>query len=67
MHVLSFERVTFEEERQQEADFWANKSVAERVKAGWDLAEYDLFQRRRNDEQAERAAITFRRVEQSWR
>lgn len=67
MHVISFERVTFEEDRLQEAEYWAKKSIAERVKAGWDLAENDLFRHRRENEQTERAAVTFCRVEQSWR
>lgn len=67
MEVLSFEKVTFAEDELRETEFWASKSIAERVKAGWDLAENNLVQRQVDHGCEESAAITFCRVERTWR
>ena len=39
----SVERVTREEGLLREAEYWASRTMAERVKAGWDLAENNLL------------------------
>lgn len=67
MQVLSFEKVTFAEDERREAEFWASKTIAERVKAGWDLRESNLVQRQAEHGCEESAAITFCRVERTWR
>lgn len=59
-------RVTFEEERELEAEFWASKSIAERVIAGWTLAENNLLPRER-DELEKRAGWTVRRIPRGGR
>lgn len=61
---LSVERVRFDEDRLKEARFWASRSIAERVIAGWELAD-ENFRLREDDEPTERAAITLRRVPRS--
>ena len=38
-------RVTHEEGRERDRVFWAGKSIAERVIAGWALAEGDVLTR----------------------
>ena len=67
MQVLSFETVTFAEAELRERELWASKTIAERVKAGWDLAENNLLQRQVEHGCEESAAITFRRVACPWR
>jgi hypothetical protein len=67
LRVISFERVTFAEDRLREAQFWATKTIAERVIAGWELADDELIQRRREDEPEKRAIVTFCRVERPKR
>ena len=64
IQFLSVERVRFDEDRHKEAQFWASKSVAERVIAGWDLAD-ETFRLREADEPKGRAAVTLRRVSRS--
>ncbi len=54
-------RVAHDEDRRLEAEYWASRSMAERVIAGWELAEGDLFLRE-NDEPEKRTAWTLRRV-----
>jgi hypothetical protein len=61
---LSVERVRFDEDRLKEAQFWASKSIAERVIAGWELAD-ENFRLRDADEPKRTAAITLRRVPRS--
>jgi hypothetical protein len=61
---LSVERVRFDEDRQKEADFWGSKSIAERVIAGWELADDD-FRLRETNEPTGRTAFTFRRISRS--
>ena len=65
--IKSVSRVTFEQDRLEEATYWASKSIAERVKAGWDLAEDNLFQRKQEHEPERRTTITFRSVERGRR
>jgi hypothetical protein len=67
LRCISFERVTFAEDRLLQAQYWAKKTIAERVIAGWDLADDNLMQRGSTDEPEKRAAITFRRVERGER
>ena len=67
LKVLSFERVTFAEDRLREAQFWATKSIAERVIAGWELADDDLIRRKHEHEPEKRTAVTFRRVKRGTR
>lgn len=66
IQCLSFKRVTFEQSRQEEAEYWATKTVAERVIAGWKLADERLVDLT-GHEPAKRTTITFQRVPQSWR
>ena len=54
-------RVTHEEERKVEAEYWASRSIAERVIAGWVLAEDDLLTGE-HDEPEKRTAWTLLRV-----
>ena len=54
-------RVTHEEERRLEAEYWASRSMAERVIAGWALAEDNLLSGEQ-DEPEKRAGWTLRRV-----
>jgi hypothetical protein len=61
IHFTGIQRVSHEEDRQREADYWSKKTIAERVIAGWELAENDLVQRDHH-EQAERPAFTLRRI-----
>ena len=65
--IKSVSRVTFKQDRLDEAHYWASKSIAERVKAGWDLAEDNLFQRKQEHEPEKRTTITFRSVERARR
>lgn len=65
IEVLSFEKVTFAEDERREVEFWASKTIAERVKAGWNLAENNLVQRVEHGCE-ESAAITFCRVQRPW-
>ena len=60
------ERVGFEQDMRNEAAFWSKRSMAERVIAGWKLAEDDLLRKVPDDSQG-RATISVRRVRRSWR
>jgi hypothetical protein len=60
------ERVTHEEDRLREAQYWAKRTIAERVIAGWALADDNLMPRG-EDEPQKRTAITFRRVTEGGR
>jgi hypothetical protein len=62
----SIERVSFAEDRVREARYWAERSMAERVVAGWALADGDLTLRE-SDEQEKRTGITLRRVARGGR
>jgi hypothetical protein len=64
INFLSVERVRFDEDRLKEAQFWAPRSIAERVIAGWELAD-ENFRLRETDEPTGRAVITLRRVPRS--
>lgn len=55
------DRVTRNDDRLREARFWAARSMAERVIAGWALAEDNLI-RPEEDESQKRAGITLRRI-----
>jgi hypothetical protein len=66
IQFTKIERVRFDEDRQKEAAFWAQRSIAERVLAAWDLADDDLFAGERHEPEAG-AAFSLRRVSQSWR
>lgn len=66
IQFTKLERVRFDEDRQREAEFWATRSIAERVLAAWDLAENDLFAGERHEPKAG-AAFSLCRVSQSWR
>ena len=65
--IKSVSRVTFKQDRLDEAQYWASRTIAERVKAGWDLAEDNLFQRKQEHEPEKRTTITFRSVERARR
>ena len=65
--IKSITRVTFEQDCVEEARFWASKTLAERVEAGWDLAEDNLFHRKQEHEPEKRTTITFRGVERGKR
>ena len=54
-------RVTHDEDRKLEAEFWASKTIAERVIAGWALAQGDL-RRQEEDEPENRTGWTLRRI-----
>ncbi len=54
-------RVTHDEDRLREARFWATRTIAERVAAGWTLAENNLT-RGDDHEPEKRTTITLRRV-----
>ena len=60
------ERVSFEDDLRKEAEFWAKRSMAERVLAGWQLAEDDLLRKASDDPQG-RTTFSVRRVRRSWR
>ena len=53
--------LTDSEKQRREAEFWASKSMAERVIAGWELAERSLTQEER-DELQKRTGWTLVRV-----
>ena len=61
IRFTAIERVTHDEDRVREARFWASRSIAERVIAGWELAENNLLGRD-DDEPEKRTGITLRRV-----
>ncbi len=63
---LSCTRVTYEQSRQQEAEYWAAKTMAERVIAGWELADEKLVDLTGHEPQKP-TGIAFFRVPQSWR
>ena len=65
--IKSVSRVSFEQDQLEEATYWASKSIAERVEAGWDLAEDTLFHRKQEHEPEKRTTITFRSVERGRR
>lgn len=60
------ERVSFQSDLRNEADYWAVRSIEERVIAGWQLAEDDLLRKVPDDSQG-RATFSVRRVRRSWR
>ncbi len=60
----SVERVSHDEDRIRDAQYWAKRSIAERVIAGWALAENNLLSRDQ-DEPEKRTAITLRRIPRS--
>ncbi len=66
IQFLSFKRVTFEQSRQDEAEYWATKTMAERVIAGWELADERLVDLTGHEPQ-KRTGTAFFRVPQSWR
>jgi hypothetical protein len=66
IHFTGIQRVTHAEDRQREAEYWATRTMAERVIAGWELAGNDLIQRDHH-EQADRPAFTLRRIPRRWR
>ena len=66
IRFTSIERVTHAEDRLREARYWAARSIAERVIAGWELAE-DNFRLQGDDEPEKRTGITLRRVVRSGR
>ena len=47
MRILGVRRVTHEESERLETEYWASKTMAERVIAGWALRENDLIRRAR--------------------
>lgn len=55
------DRVTWDEDRLREARFWASRSIAERVIAGWALRDNNLI-RPDDNEPEKRTGITLRRV-----
>jgi hypothetical protein len=57
----SIERVTHDDDRLREARYWAERTMAERVIAGWALAEDDLIPRD-DHEPEKRTGFTLRRV-----
>jgi hypothetical protein len=59
-------RVSFEQARQQQRDEASSMSIAERVLAGWEMRENDLF-RERNLGDTSSTGITIRRIQRSWR
>ncbi len=59
-------RVTHEQDRPREAEFWATKSIAERVIAGWELVKDDLMRGERNEPE-KRTGWTRRRISRSGR
>ena len=61
VRILGVRRVTHAEDLQREAAYWASKTLAERVIAGWALAEDDLLARE-SDESKERTTWILRRV-----
>jgi len=61
IRFTAIQRVTHDEDRIREAHFWAGRSIAERVIAGWALAENNLI-RRDDHEPEKRTGITLRRV-----
>jgi hypothetical protein len=60
----SVERVSHDESRIRDAQYWAKRSIAERVIAGWALAENNLLPRD-EDEPEKRTGITLRRIPRS--
>lgn len=64
IRFLGIRRVTHEEDLRREASFWASKTVAERVIAGWALAADPLI-RRGEDELPKRTGWTLRRIVRS--
>ncbi len=58
------ERVTHDESRIREAQYWAERGIAERVIAGWALAENNLLLRDQNEPE-KRTGITLRRIPRS--
>lgn len=67
MQVFSLKTVSFAEAERLEAEYWASKTIAERVKAGWQLRENDLLQGGEQRDTSGAAVITFCRVERAWR
>ena len=67
----SIEQVTHEDDRRREAHFWAQRTMAERVIAGWALADSNLttpLNNEQSDQEPEkRAGFTLRRVPRSGR
>jgi len=61
INFTAVDRVTWNEDRLREARFWAMRPMAERVIAGWALADNNLIEPG-EDEPEKRAGITLRRV-----
>jgi len=63
MHIAftGTERVTHDEGRAREALYWAQRSITERVIAGWELQDNHLITREEHGTE-ERTGITLRRV-----
>ena len=66
MKFLSIHRVTFEQSRQLEADYWAKKTMEERILASYERADEKLVDLAEHEPQ-KRTGISFFRVPQSWR
>lgn len=61
MTITAIHRVTHGEDHAREARFWACRTIAERVIAGWALADNSLV-RRENHEPETRSSFTLSRV-----
>ena len=61
IRFMTVNRVTWNEDRLREACLWATRSIADRVIAGWELAEENLTQPE-DHEPEKRAGITLRRI-----
>lgn len=66
INFIAVDRVAWDEDRLREARFWASRSIAERVIAGWALAENNLIQSDEHESE-KRAGFTLRRVAGSRR
>ena len=51
------QRVTHDQDRLREAEFWASRSMAERVIAGWALAENNLLPREHESLRSEQVSL----------
>ena len=71
INFISIERVTHGEDRRREAHYWAQRTMVERVEAGWALADSNLTMREgdepNHDEPEKRTGFTLRRVSRGWR
>lgn len=65
LKFISVERASHADARIRDAQYWATKTIAERVIAGWKLAEDDYSLRGASEQEKQpnpRPTITFRRV-----